>query len=99
MNPLEVLPYDGVFRVLVRSETQPSVKYLVDLDANGGIGKCGCIDFETRHGPEIRRLSLEQRWRDPDSLRCKHLKVLHASIAPKVLDDILKQRAEKARKS
>lgn len=97
-QPLEVLPYDGVFRCLVRSATTPGRKYLVDLDANGGIGKCGCRDFETRKQPEIRRLKTEDRWARVDRLRCIHIKALHARLAPQFLDEVLKQRAEKGKR-
>ena len=33
--------------------SKPGEEYLVDLDENGGAGKCSCPDFEFRIQPEI----------------------------------------------
>lgn len=98
MNPLEVLPYDGVFRCLVRSAKNPKRTYLVDLDSYSGIGWCGCRDFETRRGPKIKLLNAQQRRNAGDELRCKHLVMARRVRGEQLLDEIIKQRAEKARK-
>ena len=97
MNPLEVLPYDGVFRCLVRSEKSKRL-YLVDLEFFGGIGKCACWQFEYRLQPKIRRLSPQQRERAGDDVRCKHILEARRVRAEQLLTEIMKQRAEKARK-
>lgn len=98
MEPLEVLPYDGVFRCLVRSEHNPKRTYLVDLESYNGIGWCGCRDFETRRAPKIAELSAAQRRNAGDECRCKHLVVARRLRAEQILDDIMKQRAEKVRR-
>lgn len=43
----DVEPHDSSFRWLVRSR-RTTTKYLVDLAAYGGNGRCSCKDFETR---------------------------------------------------
>lgn len=96
-EPLEVLPYDGVFRCLVRSASNPKRTYLVDLEAYGGAGFCGCRDWETRRGPEIRRLTPAQRRQAVESIFCKHVRAARRVRGEQLLDEIMKQRAEKAK--
>lgn len=95
-KPLEVLPYDGVFRCHVRSEKSKRL-YLVDLEAWNGVGFCGCIDFATRKQPEIERLSPKERIASGSKYRCKHIKAARALRAEQFLNEIINQRAEKAR--
>lgn len=96
-QPLEVLPYDGVFRCLVRSEKSKRL-YLVDLESFSGIGFCGCIDFATRKQPQIEKLSARERRASGDTYRCKHLRAARRLRADQFLSEIIKQRAEQARK-
>lgn len=65
----KVQPIDGEpFRFLVLSEKSPNnPPYLVDLQAYGWTGQCGCMDFATRHGPKAAAGERGQR------LRCKHI--------------------------
>lgn len=97
-TPLEVLPYDGVFRCLVRSASNPKRTYLVDLEAYSGAAFCGCRDWETRRGPEIRRLTSAQRRQAGDKLFCKHVAAARRVRGEQLLDEIMKQRAEQGRK-
>lgn len=95
-RPLEVLPYDGVFRCLVRSEKSKRL-YLVDLEANQGAGFCGCWSFQYRSQPKISRLSPKERREFGKQYSCKHLLAARRVRAEQLLDDIMKQRASKAR--
>lgn len=95
-EPLEVLPYDGVFRVLVRSASNPKRVYLVDLEANSGVGFCGCTDFTCRKQPMVSRLEPKARRASGDRYRCKHLLRARRVRGEQLLDEIMKQRAESA---
>lgn len=97
LQPLEVLPYDGVFRCLVRSAKNPKRTYLVDLESYNGIGWCGCRDYETRRGPQIKGLTAKERRDAGDECRCKHLVMARRVRAEQLLDEIMKQRAAKVR--
>lgn len=96
-QPLEVLPYDGVFRCLVRSQKNPKRVYLVDLEANHGIGFCGCYDFTCRKQPSISSLSPKERRASGVRYACKHIIAARGVRAHQLLDEIMKQRAVKVR--
>jgi hypothetical protein len=53
---------------LVRSDTNPQVRYRVDLLANDGAGRCACTDHRTRRQPNID--AGEPTWTKRSS--CKH---------------------------
>lgn len=98
-QPLEVLPYDGVFRCLVRSAKNPKKVYLVDLESWNGIGWCGCYQFAYRLQPHVKRLRPAERRASGDRFRCHHIIAARSARGEQLLDEIIKQRAEKARKS
>lgn len=50
----DVEPFDSSFRWFVRSRTS-GAKYLVDLSAYGGNGRCSCKSFEVRMQPILSR--------------------------------------------
>ncbi len=52
------------------SEGNKAVKYRVDLLANGGAGRCSCVDFATRRQPAI---DAGQEWL-LNITTCKHLR-------------------------
>lgn len=97
-QPLEVLPYDGVFRCLVRSAKNPKRTYLVDLEAYGGVGKCTCHHFEFRLEPRLSRLPPAERRTNPSRWYCKHLKAARHVRALELLDAIMAMRAEKLKR-
>lgn len=94
MNPLEVLPYDGVFRCLVRSAKNPKRVYLVDLDSWNGVGWCGCYQFAYRLQPQLQRLKPVERLASGDRYRCHHIVAARRVRGEQLLDEIIKQRAE-----
>lgn len=96
-QPLEVLPYDGVFRCHVRSEKGKRL-YLVDLEAYQGVGWCSCHDFACRKQPGIERLTPNERRATGTKYQCKHILAARCLRGEQLLSEIIKQRAEKARK-
>lgn len=49
------IPYDGSMRYMVPSARDPEEKYLVDVEAYRGNGKCVCPHFEFNIEPLISR--------------------------------------------
>lgn len=91
IKPLEVLPYDGVFRCLVRSEKNKRL-YLVDLEFYSGVGCCACYEFTFRIEPKLKRMRPAERIALGDGARCKHLRAARALRAAQLLDDIIRAR-------
>ncbi len=82
-----IIPSSGERMVwLVASERKPSVRYRVDLTANGGASQCSCTDWGTRRGPAIKAGA-------PHGTRetcCKHV----AAVRRKFLNDLLADMAK-----
>jgi len=67
------------------SELAKAEPYLCDVNLYGGIGKCGCDNWEARLGPTIKRLApaLWPAARLGENIRCKHLRaamLVHALL-------------------
>lgn len=62
--------------------------YLVDIEANDGLGQCGCIDFERTRFPAFRER--KPPLREWDKYRCKHLNLARAELGKNALDIILR---------
>ena len=96
-RPLEVIILDSLFRVHVRSESDPSKTYLVDLEANWGNGWCGCKNFEVECLPEFNKLAPQDRPRystENNAYRCKHIRVARRVCAPYIMDEFMKTKHE-----
>lgn len=64
-DPAEI--YDTALRFLVPSETDPHVKYLVELDSFSGNGECDCPSFNfPRHGQPYSRREMCARRVTPE---------------------------------
>jgi hypothetical protein len=60
------------FRYLVRSKTGRN-SYLVDLTERDGLGRCSCVDFETRANPNHQRHGRHIPYPLEGRSDCKHL--------------------------
>lgn len=73
---MNVKPYEGLHRFLVTSDgTDPDMEdgeYLVDLAEEGGIGRCGCRNWECRISPRITQGQKPIDLCDP-LFTCKHI--------------------------
>lgn len=76
--------YDTALRFLVPSESDPHVKYLVELDSYGGNGMCNCQHFQMRLEPELRRGNPEKK-----ILRCKHIGNARDELATVVIRSLV----------
>lgn len=71
------------------SESNPSIRYHVDILALGGLGECDCWDFTSRRKPRWKAVK-----RAYDIFRCKHLR----RVRNHVLDQILHTYIERETK-
>lgn len=62
---MQVTPIEGEKRRFHVSSESGNEPYLVDLDENGGLGRCGCIHHEKRIQPAIDK--------GESAPSCKHL--------------------------
>lgn len=81
MSEYQAYRHDTLLRWRVTSSTRPEIEHAVELDANGGLGKCSCEHFEFRLQPKINEGN-----RCESATRCSHI-----IVARKAFTDCLIQ--------
>lgn len=81
MSEWEARRHDNLLRWRVTSATRANIEHLVELNANGGLGRCTCEHFEYRLQPKINEGN-----RCEATTRCSHI-----IVARKAFTDCLIQ--------
>lgn len=87
--PLQVIPYDGLFRYHVTSARYPDKQYLVDLEHYHGNGCCSCENFAIKHEPRIVTDGYKPK---RDECRCKHLIAARDYLGRMLIRAVLSER-------
>lgn len=69
MNESTVEPFEPL-RFYVTSASQPGIRHVVDLSANGGSGECSCQSFQFRCHPKLK-----DGERFTEAVWCRHIKL------------------------
>lgn len=98
----ELIPIEGEkWRYHCTSESDPSMLFLVDLQAFSGLGQCSCQDWEFRRQPKVTALSPKEVSNlsdlEKDFIRCKHIRKARVDIGMLVLDELIEQENIKDR--
>lgn len=97
-----VTPIAGeLLRFRVRSRSNPSKTYLVDLAENKFFGSCGCDDHHYNRFPKARalaQLAVDPSWEGP-GIRCWHQRIAIAYHAREVIEAELRVREAKPPKA
>ncbi len=78
-------------RYLVNSRSHRGEKWLVDLGAYWGHGRCMCPDFCTRHNPNLREGEMPA-----EHLECWHIKQARRYIAHEIAQALIEHRQAEA---
>lgn len=87
MLPVESIAGE-LLRFHVQSRSDGKTQYLVDLEALGMNGQCGCMHFETRCKPLLRA----QRGLSSRGTRCWHIWRARDWILDKMIRDLVKMQ-------
>lgn len=98
--------YDSALRYMVPSARDPREKYLVELDAYNGAGRCCCMHYVTRCEPLIRRgisprqavemglIKLKENRFVENALRCQHIIIAREQFCDDIIAAIKERRTE-----
>ena len=101
--------YDSAMRYLVPSARDPETKYLVEVDAYNGNGRCVCEHFTMRCEPLLKRnvspraavesnkIKLKTNRQVNDALRCEHILTARSQFLDDVLEAIREHHPERYR--
>ena len=79
-----VTRFDSPLRWKVSSATRPDREHLVQLEANGGIGRCSCEHFEYRLQPKITEGN-----RCESSTRCAHIVIARKTFCDFMIQSLV----------
>ena len=87
----QVTRHDSPLRWSVSSASRPERIHLVELDANGGIGKCSCEHFEYRLQPKI-----SEGCRVESATRCAHIITARKAFCDLMIQSLSQVEAKQA---
>lgn len=76
-------------RFHVQSDSRPGIEHLVDLQANGMNGFCGCEDFQARRAKLLRLNGVPCQ-----ASRCHHIREVREWLLDRFLDELVKQTGQ-----
>lgn len=87
---MKIQLYDNILRYLVESSSRDDIKHLVELDANGGLGKCSCEHFSIRVQSKI---DAGEKW--TEEMRCIHIRAARRFFTDLIIKKLSQDEAKK----